>query len=497
MLKNILTTTWNGAPSLVTPDPSGEYEGRLSLLFKCMRGVNEDTLYEYLEKSYTEDLVDTVILCFNARDVRGGKGERELGRKMFKWLCNKNPLIFSALISFLPEYGRWDDLLFFLPKILEENQTNVSSCAVKYIAKQLNTDLVDMENGRPISLCAKWMPTENDSKDRKFNLVKSICKEMEISEKTYRTKYISPLRSYLKIVERFMCSDRWDEIEFSKVPSCAIKKLKKAFEKHTPELFKEWTNSLNKGEVKVNAKALFPHELVKEMREGKSDDVTYAQWKVLEDEVRSLGIFEKSIAVVDTSGSMTSPNYLPLDIACAMGLIISAVAKEPFQHNIMTFSDNPHFYNVKDGPILDRYRQIVRSDVGYSTNVLSIFEYILKVGKRENLSTEDMPNRIFIISDMQFNDIQGNGFHQETTFQRIDRMYAESNYVRPNIVFWNVNGASTDFPVSVDDYGTCMISGASPSILRSILKVPVLSSVNILRDVLDSERYLPIKQKLC
>ena len=111
---------------------------------------------------------------------------------------------------------------------------------------------------------------------------------------------------------------------------------------------------------------------------------------------------------------------------------------------------------------------------------------ILNRAKVCNLSQEDMPKRLWIISDMQFNDVD----RYTTNFEAIEKLYAQSNYTRPQIVFWNVNGASKDFPVSVDDNGTAMISGFSPAVMKSILSGDknAFSPYGIMRNTLDDER---------
>lgn len=483
--------TWNGATSLSTPDISGKTDGRLSLFFKSTRGISEDKLYEYLQKSSEEDLVDTFILSFQTRDPRGGKGERTIGRQMFQWLFKNYPDKFQKVYQLIPEYGRWDDLItLFEDKSNEKIQIDI----LKFFAYQLRKDRENMLKGSPISICAKWAPSEGDSDDKKYKIVDLLCTELNITKKEYRKQYLSPLRAYLKVVETFMCSNRWDEIEYSKVPSCAMKKLKKAFEKHSPELFADWKNRLSKGEVKVNAKVLHPHELVREIRtKGSADEVAEAQWKVLEDEIENLGVLEDAVVVVDTSGSMESPNYLPLDIAVAMGLIISKFVKGPFQHNVITFNTTPQFVKICNGTLYERFTQIRNIPWGGSTNLQSTFELILNRAKQYNLKDEDLPKRLFIISDMQFNSID---YGQLTNFQAIDKMYKDSGYTRPQIVFWNVNGQSTDFPVSADDNGTCLVSGASPVILDAIIRTKNFNSYDVLRTALDSERYKQIKTLL-
>jgi hypothetical protein len=92
---NNYTTTWNNAISYATPDLSRETDGRVSLFFKTVRGLDDARLQEYLQKASSEDLVDTFILAFNARDCRGGKGERSIGRKALRWLGINFPDIFG------------------------------------------------------------------------------------------------------------------------------------------------------------------------------------------------------------------------------------------------------------------------------------------------------------------------------------------------------------------------------------------------------------------
>jgi len=501
------TKTWNGASSLSTPDDSKKHEGRLFLFFKAIRGILDDNLFNNLDKSSREDLVDTFLLSFNTRDPRGGKGERELGRKMLKWLFFNYPNQFTKIFELIPEYGRWDDLLIFFPKYLEYQTLTglthhkIQKSIVKFFANQLKKDKLLMLEGKPISLCAKWAPTENDSKDKKYELVDTLCKEMKITKTEYRKEYISPLRYYLQIVERYMCLNLWSDIDYSKVPSCAMKNLKKSFEKHEPELFNTWKKKLESGKTKVNAKALYPHELVKEIRINDiADEVCLAQWKVLEDEVKKLGVLTKTLVVVDTSGSMECNNCLPLDVATAIGLLVSNIVEGEFHNHVITFHDNPSFVVLEDGNLCKRYKQIKSIPWGGSTNLQKTFDLILKKAIDANLTNEQMPDKIFIISDMQFNQIEGNYYNENinptTNFEYIEEQYQKFDYKRPKIVFWNVNGSSTDFPVSIRDDGTCLISGASPSIIESVIKAKEFNSISIMRTELDKDRYYCIANNL-
>lgn len=500
----IFPTTWNGATSLSTPDKSKVYDGRISLFFKGVRGIENEKLYEYISKSASEDLLDTFILAFNLRDPRSGKGERELGRKILVWLFYNYTTEFEKVYKLIPEYGRWDDLLCFFPNYIEsfglggldERKKLVQHKIIQFVIDQLLKDHDDMMNGLSITLCTKWLPSEGDSDDKKYNLIDSLLEKLKISKREYRKKYISPLRSYLKIVEKYMCEKRWNEIDFSTVPSCAMKKLKKAFEKNANESFKSWQQKLVKGEVKINAKVLFPHEVIREVRKNyEADTICEEQWKVLEKEVEKLGNFNKTLVVVDTSSSMNSNDFLPLDMATALGLLISHNVQGEFHNHVITFHENPTFQVIKDGNLTERYNQIRNITWGGSTNLQGVFDLILNKAKIANLSESNMPEKVFIISDMQFNLVEGyNGL--KTNFEVVDEKYKLAGYKRPQIIFWNVNGLSTDFPVSVQDDGTCLISGATTSIISSILNSIEFSSYGIMRTELDKERYNLVRESL-
>jgi hypothetical protein len=489
------TTTWNGAKSLATPDMTELTTGRVSLFFKSIRGVSDDQLYDYIEKASNEDIVDAIILSFHIRDCRGGKGEREIGRKLFLWLFKNRTEEFSKVVSLITQYGRWDDLLTFFPlNDFSLLQIEVRNTIVAIFCNQIEKDTQSMNEGNPISLSAKWAPTEGDSDDRKYNLVQVFCVYMGISKRDYRKKIVA-LRSYLNIVEKLMCENKWSEIDFNKVPSCAMLKLKNAFAKHVPEQFKEWKSGLEKGTTKVNAKQLYPHDVIREIRTKGSDEVTEAQWKVIIEEARKLGSFANSVVVVDTSSSMHDPNYLPIDVACAMGLLISDLVEGEFHNNVITFNDIPEFVLLRDGSLAERYDQLSRIPWGGSTNIQATFDLILNKCRDANLTEDQMPKRLYIVSDMQFNQIGGVRYYT-TNFEEIDRKYALYGYKRPEIVFWNVNGKSTDFPVSVSDEGTIMVSGASPSVLEAIYKSTSFDTFSIIRQIIDGERYQPIKDLL-
>jgi hypothetical protein len=504
MTSFIQAMTTNNAVSLSNPDPTWQNNGRISLFFKSARGLEEELLHHYMSKSSEESIVDTFLIAFYIRDCRGGKGERVLGRSALLWLFVNYPVQFLKVLKFIPEYGRWDDVLQFFPNVYSASddidRCNVQIKMVELFVEKIKEDYNLMLEGKPCSLCAKWAPTQKDSLDRKYGVFDTIANKMGITPRTLRKKYITPLRQYLHIVETFMSSNKWEEIDYNKVPSCAMKRLKDAFTKHDDFRFQDWKTALSVGDptvAKVCGKQLFPYELVREIRtKHKADEVCEAQWKVLEEECIKNGALNSDVAVVDTSSSMHTPNFLPLDVAVSMGLLISGCSEGNFKNLVFTFNDVPTFVVIKEGSLESRYNEISRISWSGSTNIQATFELLLERGKKFSLRQDDMPKRLWIISDMQFNQVTGN--KHLTNFQEIERMYKDSGYTRPQIIFWNVNGESLDFPVTSDQNGTVMISGFSSSIMKTILsgKYTDFSPFSILQETLNSDRLLPVRLEL-
>ena len=519
------TSTWNGGVSLTTPDISGKTNGRISLFFKAIRGLTIPQLYNYLHQAYNEDFIDTFILAIHTRDCRGGKGERTLGRYALIWLFLNHPYEFQKIMKFIPIFGRWDDIMYLWPTNLKLSKNNIQNICQNYqsptpddtkllylhklqkdlvsmMAKQLIEDKINMNEGRPITICAKWAPTENDQMDRRYRVVTELCNNLSINHKIYRKEYITPLRAYLKIVENYMCKKMWNNIEFSRVPSCAMKRLKKSFEKNSPEKFLEWRQLLSQNIVEVKAKQLYPHDLIQEMRIRNSyDQVTQAQWKVLEKQALEFGVLSKALFVVDVSGSMSSWGYnkkcsysfTPMDISIALGILGANTTQGIFHNHIISFHTHPTFHVLRDCDNLwDKYQQVLSIPWAGSTDIQKVFELILTKAKEFSLTQDDIPDKVVIVSDMQFDYASGN----TTNFQLIDTKYKQAGYKRPNIIFWNVNGNSTDFPVDISDNGTAMISGFSTSILKTIMNNSEFSPYNIMRETLDDSRYDIIKDNL-
>lgn len=480
-------TTWNGAPTLSSPDvnDSAPCKGRLSLLFHGVRGLDKVTLHNYLEMSAKESLIDTVILIFNLRDCRGGKGERALGRESLLWLQDNHPSTFQKVFTLLPEYGRWDDITYLY------DNGGKSKDLLKFYGNQLIDDRKNMMDGKSCSLAPKWSPTE---KPKLKKLFASLATTMGISPKQLRTEYNTPLRSYLKVVEKYMCTGKWNEIDYNKVPSCAMNKLKKAFERHDPERYGQWREALKLGDkkiAKVNAKQLYPHELIEQIIDGSRDTLISAQWNVLLEETKKKGKLSDALVIADTSGSMFG---LPITVAIGLGIMIADMNEGVFHNHIINFDASPTFTVLGDYDIFSKVHTLQRMPWGGNTDLNKVFNLILNKARDHKLSQEDMPKKLFILSDMQFDNATGNS--SKTSFELIDEMYKNSGYIRPQIIFWNLSGKIKDFPVTAREDGTLLVSGFNTEILKNILDLGTFTPECLLNNLVNSERYQPVRKLL-
>ena len=62
----------------------------------------------------------------------------------------------------------------------------------------------------------------------------------------------------------------------------------------------------------------------------------------------------------------------------------------------------------------------------------------------------------------------------------------------PNLVYWNVNGRQGNSPVSYNEAGVALVSGASPAIMKGLLGGEDMTPIGVMLKTLNSERYAQI-----
>jgi hypothetical protein len=391
----------------------------------------------------------------------------------------------TSNIKLFPEYGSWLDLV----KLWHLSPDNkVKNTIMDTIITQLNTDKSNLQTDpSKVSLLAKWLPSENSKWDRytkeRFNI--ELCKDVfstwrvdSSHLKTFRKEYISPLRKQLSLVETYMCQKRFGEIDYEKVPSVAMQKYRKAFLRNDMARFDKYLVDVNIGKAKINSSQVYPHDLVSDYLNGygTEDPVIEAQWKDIKARVTASKAFEKSIAVVDVSSSMSGT---PMAVAIALGLLSLNTSNN---NNVLTFSQDPKLHYIPDDSLFNQVNNIMRMHWGMNTNFEKVMQIVLDMIKNGGTPIE----RIYIFSDMQFDKaIRTDSTH----FEMIKTQFEEANLTMPTIVFWNLRANTPDVPVSCNEHGVIMISGYSPSLLTCILDKDDITPLSMMFKIIRGPRY--------
>lgn len=466
------------------------------------RNKSEDEIYADFLTALAYDQVNAMKLLFFIGDIRKGLGERRTFCTILRKMADSHPELMKSVLSFIPEYSRWDYLeSFFFTKLEEE--------ALEIIKKTLLADLAkaSWDEHKPITLLAKWLPSINTSSHETRAKAKKICAFLGWSEKEYR-KTLSKLRKKLNVTEVMTSANEWSEIDYEKVPSKANLKYSSAFLRHDEERRHKYLEELSTGKKKINSSVVFPHEIVHKMNlnmyrgsssyESMSKDeirTLEEMWKSLPDAIG--GREETVLTVVDGSGSMMSnlerTSVTSEDVAEAIGIYFSERISGPFKDKIITFSANPKYIDLSACSSLNEKLKYMKNfNECSNTNLYKVFELILNTAKKNSLRQDQLPSKVLVISDMEFDYCSDMG-HDQTLFDVISRRYKEAGYSLPGLVFWNTCSRTCVVPVQENENGVALLSGFSTSVMDMVLSLK-MDPEEILMDKLSSDRYDPIEE---
>lgn len=432
-----------------------------------------------------EDKKYLLKFIFYIRDPRNGLGERALGRELLATLLesfdfdNKEE-IFKWVVNNVHDYARWDDLIYLMQSLYSirygtaENNETFSKhimMIIDHLKSTLENDLKMLDEKKPITLLAKWMPSINTSSQSSKSWAKFLITCFGWSEKQYR-QTLSKLREYLRVTERQMSLNEWEQIDYEKVPSLANLRYKDAFLKHDEQRRSEYLSKLAKGEAKINSAVNFPHDVVHKyclnnwgyLRVHNYDEALEQLWKNLK-EIPGL---KDTLVVRDDSGSMTSSlgktNITALEVATALGIYCAEHCSESYKNKIISFSETPKYLDFSDKTTLhDKLEYLYKHSEVANTNIRAVFQLILKTAIDNKLKQGDLPKQILIISDMEFDagvSYVGNPI-EESQLE-----FEKYGYHLPKLVFWNVCGRTNTIPIKTNDLGVYLLSGFSPNVLN-------------------------------
>lgn len=404
--------------------------------------------------------------------------------------------------------------------------TEIEEAVYDFVRAYLMMDIENYNDNKLISLLAKWLPSIKTHNKKNYFAIK-LAKKLNLTEKEYR-KILSKLRDRLNIVEKHITNKEYEKIDYISVPSKAMVKYKNLFFAKDGVRFKEFIEEL-KATKKPKYDNLFMNDFVKMYLDNlRKVGVNYFYGKTIKEDyknsisnlIKDLSLkeleerqillqrfrneknlintmwkkqskieFDKNILVVaDTSGSMQGT---PFETAISLAIYISQNNKsDEWRNRFIIFSSDCIEYsynkNAEFTDILDEIPFIVEN-----TNIDKVFKKILNDSIEKKLSQLD---EVIIISDMEFDMVQNK--KDMSNFKYWKSEFAKYNYELPKIIFWNVARNVGSFPVTKLDYGTCLVSGYSKNILKSIIDIENFDPIDVMLKTLKEKNYFEMVKNI-
>ena len=466
---------------------------------------------EKFVQALNEDTVLAVKWLFYLRDVREGLGERDSFIKLFKTLWLADPVSAGKVVKLIPEYGRWKDVVDILAEFPNDNE--LTETIYLLIENQLREDCVNLTEDKSVSLLAKWLPSINASgKSRK--LAKRICNKLGLTFENYR-KVLSSLRKYLDVTEVKTCGGKWNEIDYNKVSSNANARYLNSFMRHDPERRQRYLDALSSpvssGAV-MHASNLYPHEVYAKYSGYRPivDQGIEELWNNLKN-IENVG---NLLVVSDGSGSMVTKiagsSIKAIDVSRSLGIFFSERCNGEFKDKVIEFSRNPRYIDLSNCKTLaDKKNVMCQYNDCSNTDIEKVFDLLLNTAITHKIPQNELPQKILIISDMEFDFATticcdysyGHYDHDDvmsryrTLFETIKNKWIHAGYTMPGIIFWNVNSRTQTIPVQANECGVTLVSGYSPNIVKMIISGEI-NPYESLKSILNSDRYKVIEEIL-
>lgn len=435
--------------------------------------MKEKEIGDLFEDAYFENIHTALLNLIRMRDIRnGGLGVRSNYRFCLKRLAklDKNLAIYLAYIT--PEIGRWDDIFVLLDEdvdpFVRENILNLIETTLHDDTDKVLAAIESNNQELEISLLAKWLPNPKSKNEKVNRYAGLIMKHLKINQRDYR--YLkSDLSKFLNVVEQKITNQDYNSIDYSKLPTKALRRYQRLFKKVDEEKFGKYLESLKNGTQKVKTTGLYPYEIIKPLFTNRDNaDITLIQ--SLWDGINRSEIKKNTIVCADCSGSMyTSVNRieaLPLLNSISLAILMSESIKGPFKDHFISFGSRPKLVDLSTRKrINDKVDKIWRFNNIYSTNIMAVYKLILEASKQITDPNEYI-ERLIIVSDMQFDQAMTN----KTPYEEAKALFDEAKIPFPEVIFWNVNSQNVSIPVKPNECGVKLVSGYSSNIVDELVK---------------------------
>lgn len=488
------TTTENGATA---------HKSTLSKVYDMFalggayRSRTDEDCILLFKNAFEEDATLALKCLFYLRDIRGGQGERRFFRVCLNWLAKNHPDVAFRNLDNIAEYGRYDDLYALVDTPIEKQM-------FEFMYRQVQKDIISLQNSETtgVSLLGKWLKSENAASRETTRLGNKTREAFGLTHRAYR-QMLTMLRNRIKIVETLMSNNRWDEIEFDKIPSRAGIIYRNAFAQRdvTAARYKAFIESK---ETKMNTAALYPYDLVHQALDkieynwrNSNFEITMDEtsrkaldkaWSQLKDYIG--GSDEKLMGVIDTSGSMSGR---PIEVAISLGMYAAERLGGPFKNHFITFASRPQLIEIEGVDFVDKVKRVYAQQLVDNTNLEAVFELLLNMALRPEVKVEDLPTKLVVVSDMEIDvgSCWRSSLVRQTEMERIRKKWEQHGLKLPELVYWNVSARNNIILEDASTDGVSFVSGCSPVIFEGVLAGK--TGWDLCYDKLMSERYAPVK----
>lgn len=216
-----LTRTENGAAALNT---TGDSRLDFFSTVGALREADEKRIQVLFAEAYKVDPLFTVKTAFYARDIREGLGERKTFRTLLRYMAEYHPEAILPNLDLVGVFGRYDDLYCLIGTTIEDEMW-------ASMKKQFEEDLQNMNQGKAISLLAKWIKTADSKSEHTRKLGVLTAKKLGYSVYNFK-RIVRSMRKHISVTESLMSTGKWNEIQYSNVAGRAMMIYRNAFMRH-------------------------------------------------------------------------------------------------------------------------------------------------------------------------------------------------------------------------------------------------------------------------
>ena len=502
---------------------------RIDLFFKLVRGLSNQEFEQLFQNCLIntnipkqEMMTDLLVMCFQTRNCRGGKGERDLFKTFFLSLYQELPEVCLKYIPLILHYGYGKDLISICELTMDDGDKKplfnyiLDFCVQKIKQEYQELSLAKKEERDPESpsLLSKWIPS-----NEKHKLTKKFAYRMfpNCKDPFKRYRHIRTfINKYLNLVEIKMCEKKWQEIDPSGIPSlCLARELKALInekkkvppspeQQETGNRFPEdpdrvacRQNMMKSIEDKkcnqLKGKQLNPHEIVAKLMYDYSGEleikILTSMWSDIAENLKTQLKIQANVSsksespinlgkLIPLSDVLGAISDIPIHrTPGALGILVSEITSPEFANRILTFETCPQWFQLEPtNNIFQRVQQLMSAPWGDSINFEAAIDLILEVCTAGILNPEQIPD-LLILSDMQFDQAQDD-LHSvwETHYESIVRKFSEAGinvcgqpWSPPTIIFWNLCSDTPGTPTNANIPGVKLLSGFSPSLFKCVI----------------------------